>query len=60
MSVIDNYTVIKVAPHCSIEIIFLYLQSMFWHTWFFMCLLKFHFSVHKHTSAFYWHIKTCF
>lgn len=32
MSVVDNYTVIiKVAPHCSIEIIFLYLQSLFSH-----------------------------
>lgn len=29
MLVTDNYTVIKVAPHRSIEIIFLYLQSLF-------------------------------
>lgn len=36
MSVIDIYTVLKVAPHCSIEIIFLFLQPLFSRSTIFM------------------------
>lgn len=55
MSVIDNYTVqlIKVAPHCSIEIIFLHLQSLFSHNPIFYVFESFIFFMSSH-------IKTCF
>ncbi len=43
------YIIIKVAPNCSIEIIFLYLQSLFSHS--FLCLLKFQFSCRWNMSS---------